>query len=365
MIEVTSDQNTGNNVLSSYLTSYAIRPTPPVPHINTMSFKQSFRTAFPGSPPGEPITIIIGEPDMYIYKGSTINLTCVVKHSPEPPPAIYWTHNSELKRNGQATKCPECSKKCDSFPHHFSPSVCGQPSTHTFPCFSDQDGGQAFQIKRGATKQSDPSANPLYASHAACHRAIGFVKYQLGLVLEPREPGSMPVQGPPRSKAQSTYLCVYPQARATLTGRPVDLIKLIFPNVRLLRKTCPVASAIYGFRDTSVLVNAEGYFVRLGSHATPFTLPSTIPQNRFFTSSYHPKRVHVPLGGSRAIDLPSLTYTDITIHELSQVNSLAQQSLTHLEPKERDSRVKRGLAGLYKEASESRDLGADGVECKG
>lgn len=43
----------------------------------------------------EPITIIIGEPDMYIYKGSTINLTCVVKHSPEPPPAIYWTHNSQ------------------------------------------------------------------------------------------------------------------------------------------------------------------------------------------------------------------------------------------------------------------------------
>jgi hypothetical protein len=44
----------------------------------------------------EPITIIIGEPDMYIYKGSTINLTCVVKHSPEPPPAIYWTHNSQV-----------------------------------------------------------------------------------------------------------------------------------------------------------------------------------------------------------------------------------------------------------------------------
>ncbi|KAK7873645.1 hypothetical protein R5R35_009332 [Gryllus longicercus] len=43
----------------------------------------------------EPVTLIIGEPDMYIYKGSTINLTCVVKHSPEPPPAIYWTHNSE------------------------------------------------------------------------------------------------------------------------------------------------------------------------------------------------------------------------------------------------------------------------------
>ncbi|XP_046997923.1 zwei Ig domain protein zig-8-like [Schistocerca americana] len=43
----------------------------------------------------EPVTTIVGEPDMYIYKGSTINLTCIVKHSPEPPPAIVWTHNTQ------------------------------------------------------------------------------------------------------------------------------------------------------------------------------------------------------------------------------------------------------------------------------
>ena len=50
----------------------------------------------------EPVTAIIGEPDMYIYKGSTINLTCVVKHSPEPPPAIYWTHNSQVSSTNLA-----------------------------------------------------------------------------------------------------------------------------------------------------------------------------------------------------------------------------------------------------------------------
>ncbi|EEB15500.1 conserved hypothetical protein [Pediculus humanus corporis] len=43
----------------------------------------------------EPITTIFGGPDIYINKGSTMNLTCVVKHSPEPPPAIFWTHNSK------------------------------------------------------------------------------------------------------------------------------------------------------------------------------------------------------------------------------------------------------------------------------
>ncbi|XP_070506517.1 SPEG neighbor protein-like [Chironomus tepperi] len=41
----------------------------------------------------EPITTILGGPDMYIDVGSTINLTCIVKHLPEPPPGIYWTHN--------------------------------------------------------------------------------------------------------------------------------------------------------------------------------------------------------------------------------------------------------------------------------
>nr|CAD7257649.1 unnamed protein product [Timema shepardi] len=41
------------------------------------------------------------------------------------------------------------------------------------------------------------------------------------------------------------------------------------------------ASAIFGFRDLSVLVGAEGYFGRLGSHASPFNLAPTIPQNRF------------------------------------------------------------------------------------
>lgn len=44
----------------------------------------------------EPITTLLGGPDMYINKGSTMNLTCIVKHSPEPPPAIYWTHDSEV-----------------------------------------------------------------------------------------------------------------------------------------------------------------------------------------------------------------------------------------------------------------------------
>uniref|UniRef100_A0A182IUM7 Ig-like domain-containing protein n=1 Tax=Anopheles atroparvus TaxID=41427 RepID=A0A182IUM7_ANOAO len=43
----------------------------------------------------EPITTVVGGPDLYIDTGSTVNLTCIVKHLPEPPPVIQWTHNGE------------------------------------------------------------------------------------------------------------------------------------------------------------------------------------------------------------------------------------------------------------------------------
>lgn len=44
----------------------------------------------------EPITTIVGGPDLYINTGSTLNLTCVVRHSPEPPPHIFWTHDNQV-----------------------------------------------------------------------------------------------------------------------------------------------------------------------------------------------------------------------------------------------------------------------------
>uniref|UniRef100_A0A1B6D7I4 Ig-like domain-containing protein n=1 Tax=Clastoptera arizonana TaxID=38151 RepID=A0A1B6D7I4_9HEMI len=43
----------------------------------------------------EPITEIIGGPEMFINQGSTINLTCSVKFAPEPPPLVLWSHNTQ------------------------------------------------------------------------------------------------------------------------------------------------------------------------------------------------------------------------------------------------------------------------------
>uniref|UniRef100_A0A182WUY6 Ig-like domain-containing protein n=1 Tax=Anopheles quadriannulatus TaxID=34691 RepID=A0A182WUY6_ANOQN len=43
----------------------------------------------------QPITTIVGVPDLYINTGSTVNLTCIVRNSSEPPSTIFWTHNNQ------------------------------------------------------------------------------------------------------------------------------------------------------------------------------------------------------------------------------------------------------------------------------
>uniref|UniRef100_A0A182K9A5 Ig-like domain-containing protein n=1 Tax=Anopheles christyi TaxID=43041 RepID=A0A182K9A5_9DIPT len=43
-----------------------------------------------------PTATIIGGPDLHVDKGSTINLTCAVKYSPEPPAYIFWYHHDEV-----------------------------------------------------------------------------------------------------------------------------------------------------------------------------------------------------------------------------------------------------------------------------
>nr|XP_027221122.1 zwei Ig domain protein zig-8-like isoform X2 [Penaeus vannamei] len=43
-----------------------------------------------------PKAMIIGAPDMHVDKGSTINLTCIIAHSPEPPGHIFWYHNGKV-----------------------------------------------------------------------------------------------------------------------------------------------------------------------------------------------------------------------------------------------------------------------------
>ena len=39
---------------------------------------------------------IQGSPDRHVDIGSTINLTCVISHSPEPPAYIFWYLDDEV-----------------------------------------------------------------------------------------------------------------------------------------------------------------------------------------------------------------------------------------------------------------------------
>ncbi|KAL9902163.1 defective proboscis extension response 6 isoform 2-T4 [Glossina fuscipes fuscipes] len=43
-----------------------------------------------------PTATILGGPDLHVDKSSTINLTCTVKFSPEPPAYIFWYHHEEV-----------------------------------------------------------------------------------------------------------------------------------------------------------------------------------------------------------------------------------------------------------------------------
>lgn len=51
----------------------------------------------------EPVTTILGGPDLYIDIGSTINLTCIVRHLPEPPSAILWSHKNQVCKSSLNT----------------------------------------------------------------------------------------------------------------------------------------------------------------------------------------------------------------------------------------------------------------------
>ncbi|XP_076261684.1 zwei Ig domain protein zig-8-like isoform X2 [Rhynchophorus ferrugineus] len=56
------------------------------------------RPISPIRPDGYPVPTaqILGGPDLHVDKGSTINLTCSIKFSPEPPAYIFWYHHDDV-----------------------------------------------------------------------------------------------------------------------------------------------------------------------------------------------------------------------------------------------------------------------------
>ena len=46
----------------------------------------------------EPYTEILGGPNIYLEEGFTMNLTCLVRDSPEPPQYIFWYQNEQVNK---------------------------------------------------------------------------------------------------------------------------------------------------------------------------------------------------------------------------------------------------------------------------
>ena len=53
----------------------------------------------------EPITEILGGPNIYLEEGNNLNLTCLVKDSPVPPQWIFWYRNSQVSFLAGAGSC--------------------------------------------------------------------------------------------------------------------------------------------------------------------------------------------------------------------------------------------------------------------
>ena len=46
-----------------------------------------------------PVATILGESEIYLDAGSTINITCVVKHTPVPPSNVQWEHQGKVRQH--------------------------------------------------------------------------------------------------------------------------------------------------------------------------------------------------------------------------------------------------------------------------
>lgn len=58
-----------------------------------------------------PTASILGGPDLHVDKGSMINLTCIIRYSPEPPSYIFWYHYEEVsisKQNDESRSLIKC-----------------------------------------------------------------------------------------------------------------------------------------------------------------------------------------------------------------------------------------------------------------
>ncbi|XP_021708568.1 uncharacterized protein LOC110679012 isoform X1 [Aedes aegypti] len=131
----------------------------------------------------EPSTEIIGAPDLYIESGSTINLTCVVKDSPEPPAYIFWNHNNVIisydSPRGGVSVITEKGDTTTSFlliqsarPSDSGQYTCNPSNAKSKSVTVHVLNGVSHSVSRGVPS-SNAARGPTASSHATASSAFG------------------------------------------------------------------------------------------------------------------------------------------------------------------------------------------------
>ncbi|XP_055607617.1 uncharacterized protein LOC129755255 isoform X1 [Uranotaenia lowii] len=131
----------------------------------------------------EPSTEIIGAPDLYIESGSTINLTCVVKDSPEPPAYIFWNHNNVIisydSPRGGVSVITEKGDTTTSFlliqsarPSDSGQYTCNPSNAKSKSVTVHVLNGVSHSVSRGVPS-SNAARGPTASSHASSPSVLG------------------------------------------------------------------------------------------------------------------------------------------------------------------------------------------------
>ncbi|CAL4137949.1 unnamed protein product, partial [Meganyctiphanes norvegica] len=75
----------------------------------------------------EPQARILRSPEMHIGLGTTINLTCVIPYSPEPPDYLHWYHKEKVSRKNGRREVPGTVYCKISFKETISKQINGRP----------------------------------------------------------------------------------------------------------------------------------------------------------------------------------------------------------------------------------------------
>lgn len=122
----------------------------------------------------EPETEIIGGPEVFIENGSTINLTCVVRFSPEPPAYIFWNHNEAIiSYDSQRGGVNVITEKGETTVSYLLIQKAGPPDNGKYQC--NPANSQSKYVMVNVLSGEHPAAMQRGGSHHRCSKHFGSI----------------------------------------------------------------------------------------------------------------------------------------------------------------------------------------------